>query len=259
VIPDEGELLDPEPTAKEFALRESLKAMGDFSRMTPFEQSYVKNVIPFYAWMRHMTALSVKLPLEHPLRVAWTVNLADRFGDQGDLPDYLKGNLKVGGTFLPTRSLSPFSDIGGGALLNPASAAKGVSPIIKLPVAAATGINLSRGFNQTSRPAGTGNLDSLGRETFTPLINRPRELANVALGQVPVARNLRDLIQGAAPRYDTGQRIKGLERQSGAGRVYKPLLDILNVPRPLDTSQDQIERTLAAAAKRRAANAKLKK
>ena len=246
-------------SAEEFALRESLKAMGDFSRMTPFEQSYVKNVIPFYAWMRHMTALSVKLPLEHPLRVAWTINLADRFGDQGDLPDYIRGNLKVGGTFLPTRALSPFSDVGGGALLNPASAARGVSPFIKLPVAAATGINLSRGFNQTSRPAGTGNLDSLGRETFTPLINRPRELANVALGQVPVARNLRDLIRGAAPRYDTGQRIKGLERQSGAGRVYKPLLDILNVPRPLDTSQDQIERTLAAAAKRRAANAKLKK
>lgn len=241
-------------TAEEYALRESLKAMGDFSRMTPFEQSYVKNVIPFYAWMRHMTSLSVKLPLEHPLRVAWTMNLADRFGDQGDLPDYLKGNVRIGDTFLPTKALNPFGDVGSGALLNPASVARGVSPFIKLPVAAASGINLSRGFDQATRPQGTGNLDSLGRETFTPLLNRPRELANMAINQSPLTRNLAALVRGPSARYDTGQRIPGIERRTDVvGRVVTPLADLLNVPHPSTVAQEQIDRTLATAARRRKA------
>jgi hypothetical protein len=71
----------------EIAVRESLNAMGDFTRMTPFERNTIREIIPFYAWMRHVTQAAIRLPIEHPMRAAWMIALANEYGDpQGDLP-----------------------------------------------------------------------------------------------------------------------------------------------------------------------------
>ena len=55
--------------APELAARETLKAMGGFFRMSKAERQYIREVIPFYSWMRHTTSLMYRMPLEHPMRV----------------------------------------------------------------------------------------------------------------------------------------------------------------------------------------------
>ena len=170
----------------EVAVRSALKAMGDFSRMTPFERRWVRRAIPFYAWQRHLTKLAFTLPTEHPIRVAWTLHLADMFGTDEDtegLPEYLRGAIPIGeDKLLGTSGLNPFSRIGG-LVANPKDLPRSLSPVIKLaaenlPGSPARGRNLFTGRDYT-RPPGTGDHDELGRPigTAPSLVKQVTDLA----------------------------------------------------------------------------------
>lgn len=233
---------------EEYALRQALDVMGDYARMAPFERKLVQ-VIPFYRWVRHITALSLRLPFEHPARVTWALHLANLF-DPGDenMPGFLKGALPLGGGWLlPSRSLNPFGDIGaegGGPLLNFEEFLRSTSPFIKVPFAALTGRNLGRGGDPLSRPYGSGVIDpDTGREDASPALvslfpqnTRWGELAHFASSQLPVARNLRDLVTGQAgvARYDTGDPVLRRGRPVRNESIYgplAPLAQLANLPR----------------------------
>lgn len=233
---------------EEYALRQALDVMGDYARMAPFERKLVQ-VIPFYRWVRHITALSLRLPFEHPARVTWALHLANLF-DPGDenMPGFLKGALPLGGGWLlPSRSLNPFGDIGaegGGPLLNFEEFLRSTSPFIKVPFAALTGRNLGRGGDPLSRPYGSGVIDpDTGREDASPALvslfpqnTRWGELAHFASSQLPVARNLRDLVTGQAgvARYDTGDPVLRHGRPVRNESIYgplAPLAQLANLPR----------------------------
>lgn len=191
----------------EAAVKESLKAMGDFSRMTPFERRVVRRVIPFYAWQRHITQLAFRLPFEHPLRVAWTMNLANLYGqpDFGldNLPAYLRGaiDLPGGKSLLETSRFFPFGDAG--RVLDPKGIVSSLSPAIKLGVANTLGVNLSKGGKPFTRPSGTGRFDEFGN----PLPTAPSILKQLE-DLVPQKRVL-DALTGRdkVVRYDTGDPI----------------------------------------------------
>lgn len=194
-----------EGLTEEAALRESLKAMGDFSRMTPFERRVAKRIVPFYAWQRHMTQLAFRLPVEHPLRVAWTLRLADEFGqpdsDLAALPSFMRGAIPLpGGKLLGTSSLFPFGDAG--KILTPAGMRQSLSPLLKIPAERATGLNFFTGRPFT-RPPGTGKVDEFGRELPTP-----PSLSTHLASQVPQKRLL-DAITGRSKviRYDSGDKV----------------------------------------------------
>jgi hypothetical protein len=54
-------------------------ALGDFMALGRIERDYVRSLFPFYAWFRVITAITVKLPLTHPLKAA----LLARLGESG--------------------------------------------------------------------------------------------------------------------------------------------------------------------------------
>lgn len=221
----------------EGAVRISLKVAGDFMRMTPVERGLFRRVVPFYAWLRHITGLSLHLALHHPVRVAWTLHLAEMFGTPAEY------GLASAAALSPTSilqmpSLSPFGDV---TSLNPSEAGFNVGPIPKLALGAGLGIDLNRvgthpGFQRPpGQPGGYG-----GPPENPNLLTRPRELVNLFANQFPqtrVARAVSDTVTEGKPvlRYPLGQ-IRRANVTSGHGRlesgepVYGPLARYFGVP-----------------------------
>ncbi|MGH9266840.1 MAG: hypothetical protein ACRD0D_01545, partial [Acidimicrobiales bacterium] len=163
----------------EAALRLALRAMGDFARMTPFERRVVRRILPFYAWMRHSTQLSLRLPVEHPLRVAWVLHTGDVLGEDetlGGLPEHLRGGIPLGGgRVLATANIFPFRPVVGDLEgLSSSLAPQLKLGLVNLPGSPARGVNPLTG-RPYSRPQGTGRLDELGR----PLPTAPGLLKQV--------------------------------------------------------------------------------
>jgi hypothetical protein len=91
--------------------------------------------------------------------------------------------------------------------INPEAAARSISPILRLPIGALTGLDVAK-LDQFSRPAETYRRGPYGQELATPPATRPGELAYLATGEIPYIRTLRDLALGPENvRYRTGYQI----------------------------------------------------
>lgn len=191
----------------EAALKIGLTAMGDFTKMSPFERRVVRRVVPFYAWLRHMSQLAVRLPIEHPLRTAWILSMSNTMNDQEAwadlLPSYMQGFVPVGGdSVLGVNNFVPFS--------NPfaiSQLGQNLNPLIKLgltnlPGSPARGINALTGRPYSRRP-GTGRQDEFGRDlpTAPSILN---QLGNIP-PQVRAAQAL--LGRNDVARYESGQTV----------------------------------------------------
>jgi hypothetical protein len=255
----------------EHAVGMALQAMGDFNNMSRFERDVVRRIIPFYAWMRHITQASMKLAVEHPWRTAWMLHLSNLFNpagqDQG-VPEWLRGGLGVGGGwYVPFGGANPLQGNVGSIFTSPknwpAEAFRSLNPVIKT-AATLGGLNLSQARVAT-RPPGSGPLDQYGKPMWGP--PSPGEFAYMALRQVPQGRLVTDLLFNPASRevlpapvlrYDTGQRIERQRRpipQTGGrfGGVVKNL-NIPFFPTYVDEAQQRarIVKGQRAAAKARA-------
>lgn len=199
------------------------------------------------------------------MRVAWALKIPELFGeDQSELPGWLQGSVRLGDWVLPSNFLNPFGDIAGttgplgvgGALADPDSFARSLSPFIKTPIAALTGTDLSSGFGaEVTMPTDQKNLDpNSGRPTRTPLIDvlgggiNLSGLANYTANQLPLARNIRDLAFGDYARYDTGERIPNLRPRQAFYQGPMRLTQLVGLPEPMHI--DDVE----AAARRLAEN-----
>lgn len=80
-------------------------SLGNFENLTPFERTTLRSVIPFWAWYRAITAVTLKLPFDSPVRV----NLLGRLGqvgaetymeqmglDKDEVPDSMRGFILMG-------------------------------------------------------------------------------------------------------------------------------------------------------------------
>lgn len=202
--------------ASEYALREALKAMGDFSRMTPFERSVVRRIVPFYAFQRHMTQLAFRLPIEHPLRTAWTLHLSDQYGqlpeDLQGLPSWMRGVIPFGSTLVGTSNLNPFGQAGE-LPTDLQSIASPLNPLIKMPIENLTGIKTLTG-RPFSRPPGSGRV-SEGGDVLPSAPSVPRQLWRMLpQGRAVDALTGRDDIV----RYDTGDPVISGGRYIETGR-----------------------------------------
>lgn len=54
--------------ARGIATGEVFKWFGDYNLMSRFERTFVRRAVPFWNWFKHMTVLSLRLPIQHPLR-----------------------------------------------------------------------------------------------------------------------------------------------------------------------------------------------
>ena len=248
------------------ALDGALHAAGDFQNLTPFERSVVKRLWIFYPWYRHITKLTLSLPVNHPTRVIWTLHLAQMFGDddQDQLPGFLQGSIPLGGDrYLRTGNLNPFGGVENSPLLSPGSAVAGLTPAITWPAAILMGVDLSRGGAQISRPPGTERLDSYGRPTNTPLWRNPAELLRYAATQFPQGRAAYGAIEDPVLRYGQGSPVlvqgetipTGSSRWSTVGRLFGvPLPERIDVAA---INQRRAEREAAARAARERYNENL--
>lgn len=234
----------------EAAVRRALEVQVDMRRLSNFERNYVQAVFPYYAWAKHITQLSLRLPLEHPVRIAWTLHLADLYGDdQSQLPEWLKGGIRLGkDRFLNVGSVvNPFGDVTGSPLLSPGGAASALSPAIRL-AGAALNFDVARA-QPLKRPVGTGPMDPSGKPRLG-LIS-PREFANVAAQSFPQTRLATGLIGTPVSRYPTGDPYL-----DSAGNTYPTdrtrlnyLGRFLGIPTPEKIDAEEIQ---ASAAENRA-------
>lgn len=80
-------------------------ALGDFHSLTPFEKNYARVVFPFYAWYRAITGITLKLPLEHPVKanlladlgkIGAEMNLEELGTTEEDVMPFVKGLIPIG-------------------------------------------------------------------------------------------------------------------------------------------------------------------
>lgn len=71
-------------------------ALGDFMNLSVFERQALRRIFPFYAWYKAILQITVKLPLDAPVRTALVAKAGLVGRDEteqalGDVPSYLKG------------------------------------------------------------------------------------------------------------------------------------------------------------------------
>jgi hypothetical protein len=209
----------------EVAMKSALRALGDYTKMTPFERTWARRVFPFYAWMRHSNLAMARLPFEHPLRAAWYASLADVFSDPSlsdDERDALIGRAPFLGGSSTLAFANPFPapsqlPTSGKGIAN--TLGYSLSPIAKLGSAALFGQEIGRG--DITQPAGkTGSL-----------LANPAGLAYYGLGQLPVGRAAQAAIwDPAVYRYQTGEP-RPNQRDTGRTRISS-ILQSLGFPAP---------------------------
>lgn len=229
----------------EVAMRDALRVAGDFSRLTNVERRFARRVLPFYSWMRHITQLAFRLPVEHPLRTAWTLHLWTMTVPEGqdlyeDVP-MVTGSLEIGDNqFARLAPLFPFGaalDVAGGSMTDPlAMIGASANPLPRLLMEGATGLSFGPGGLQPlSRPFGTGSTDAFGGDKFGPIGWGP--FAHRVTSVLPQTRGIRELLrdkEDRVARYDTGhavtkngQTIPDANRRD-AGEIV--LRDLLRAP-----------------------------
>lgn len=201
----------------EGALRISLKTAGDFLRMSPFEQQVVRRIVPFYAWVRHITKLAYRMAVFHPLRTVWFLHLADLYGDPQDYG--LANTFPIGPNgLLQFPNVNPYGDV---TSVQPKELGFNLTPAAKAGAGLLFGLDLNR-MEQFQRPPGQpggyggppGQTPVLTRLTpygIGPLKARlPVEALNLLAGQFPQTRVVRGITDralegGPVMRYPLGQ------------------------------------------------------
>lgn len=132
--------------APDEAVRATLRAMGEFEKVSPFERDVIRRLMPMYVWHREITRLSFKLAVDHPLRVAWTLHIGATAGQaDGPIPDFFEGWIPGGSLMFDTGGIFPYGEMSrqfeGGFL----GAGKYLGPTPKLLIQNTLGVSPSTG------------------------------------------------------------------------------------------------------------------
>lgn len=244
------------PTAED-AMNSALKVAGDFSNLSRAEQEVVRRIFPFYPWYKHITQLAWKFPLDHPLRAAWAVHLADQYGDGQNRPDWLRGAIRtpfgyVRGAFNPfpggvESPMIPVDWETGRPSIAPMMG--GVTPAVST-LASLSGYNTYKN-EPMSRPNGQQGIEwSQYPYILSGLAPQTRFLADVA---GPTYKGS-DVV-----RYDTGDPrfVGGRPMQSSRQEFLGPLgAPLLNFTAGTSVDNANIGELNAIAAKKEAATDK---
>ena len=167
---DDAEIRD----AVNKAVRETNDALGAFTELSPFEKNVVRNIYPFWSWLRYINKAAAKMLIDSPDRVLFAAALGSiaTSPEQEGLFQFLEGTVPALGFFFDLSFLNPYQD----AVLfqpNPIRAfeeqAKQISPAIAFPAKVANAILYYGGGGQIPFPGAEvqrpGYLE--GRSTAT--------------------------------------------------------------------------------------------
>ena len=123
------------------AVRSTHESLGAFSEMSPWERNVVRQVYPFWAWMKFINKAAVKLAIDNPDRVLFTVALGDMVADpdSSDYFSFLQDMTPVAGKFTDLSFVNPYADavlFGENPVAKTQEALTGVSPVIRTPLRA---------------------------------------------------------------------------------------------------------------------------
>lgn len=102
-----------------YGLQQANSVLQDMNQLTPFELNVLRPIFPFYTYYQHILRYAMKYPIDHPLRVAVTANIArQEVARLGGLPTSFldvftwghpddQGNQRG----LSTSGLNPFADV----------------------------------------------------------------------------------------------------------------------------------------------------
>jgi hypothetical protein len=128
--------------AVEDVVKSTNEALGAFSDMSPFEKNAVRNIYPFWSWIRYINKAAVQLAIDSPDRVLFTIALGALVADeeQSGLFPFLEGRVPLLGYYFDLSFLNPYQD----TILfsaNPVKAlldqATNISPVLSTPLQAA--------------------------------------------------------------------------------------------------------------------------
>jgi hypothetical protein len=128
--------VDKKGLSPEAATQRAIKALVNYSDLSPFERTIVRTVFPFYAWQKGMLKNGTRLAIDHPARVQLTILVGRINRDLWDeeketLPEYYQGLVGLpGGSYLNTRGMNPFTDAP--ALLTPQGIASALNPFLEI-------------------------------------------------------------------------------------------------------------------------------
>jgi hypothetical protein len=209
------------------ALKQTLNAMGDFSRLTHFERTWVRQALPFYPWLRHQTQAILRLPIEHPARAAWMGHLANMYTDPSMSPTDLRLlGLRTPQSWGPLAgmnlsTINPFADPTRMPLTDLTAIGQAVTPALKFPAALA-GLDISKQPpGQFTRPGGkTGYLT-------------PGEALYYGAQQVPFVNTATNLaLDPSIARYKTGEPVPSQEGIPTGRNRLSVLMQGLGIPWP---------------------------
>ena len=270
------------------AVRETNDALGAFSQLTPFEKNTVRQIYPFWSWLKFINKAAAQLTIDNPERVLLMAHLGALVLDDEDqygMFDFLSGTTPVSGMLLDLSFLNPYQD----ALLFAPNIPKAaldqltsVSPVLTFPAKAAGAVgyyltgrqgipfaDLSRPSylegplgDTTFRTPGTtlGEIGYMGLQSFGgPFRN---VLSMIPAERIPVIAPEGRLIGtdvaiGNVQRFPQGSaRTSGVYAQPRLGPVAGPVSSLLRtfgVPAPIAEVR-KVEKQ-AAQQKRREAQA----
>jgi hypothetical protein len=245
--------------------------MGDWLDLSPAERKYILPNATFYAWVKHIHKLFLKVAKEHPSALKWTAYLGNlSYDPDADPFGFLMGKIPLpGGGLAGSNFLNPFADVVEGPLgtffidKDPRRLLSPLSPLPRLLSAGVFGFDISQ-FSNVSRPSGTGEMSIGGSQFSVPLAFRPTEFLGFAAQQYPIATRVLDLLPsgqlpgtsiqtGPYERYDTGQArtrpgTRRLIPKTGGRAVGAARL--LNLPFLPTTDRERLLEMEKAAAKR---------
>jgi hypothetical protein len=216
------------------ALQTTIRSLGDYSRMSNFERKVVREVIPFYAWIRHSVTATLRLPIVSPARAAFLMHLSDVYSDPEMQTELLGSRIPFMGGLLNLGTVSPLADI---RSLNPSSIGQNFAPAVKAISSIAFGFDPAK-MAAITRPGDTKNVDAFGRQITTSPLARLVTNPLQGLGEIgwqltqqaptPI-RVARDAILGDEVRYaGTGYQVGNLTDPKK--RSLQQILRALNLP-----------------------------
>jgi len=230
--------------------------LGDWLDLTPYERRVVLPHVTFYAWIKHINKLFLKIANDDPAKIMWHMYLGTMaYDDDFNVYEWLARNpvLSFAGGVTNLSFASQWSDFFNGPIgsfvldrdIRPAMRTLGPSP--RLISAGLTGIDLNT-MKAVSRPTGSGAYDPQGFELDQGLIFRPGEAAGYTMQTFPIFKKLANLLPsgdvpftdiqtGPVKRFGTGatRTVPGtnLPVPEVGGRA-NALMSLFNVPgRPI--------------------------
>jgi len=94
------------------AVQETNDTLGAFSEMSPWERNTLRQVFPFWSWIKFINKAAAQLVLDQPDRVLFYGHLGSMYtsGDGKDLMDWLKDKTPTPFGMMDFRFLNPYSD-----------------------------------------------------------------------------------------------------------------------------------------------------